>query len=111
MSVRDSRHTVVIAKTWRCHLLAVLELKALEGEAHGAFAVVGPASIFVLLDDQLLGEIEERVVHVRAILGACLHDRDPRVLLLKLLNFFICDLNLGLVIHFIGKDHNFDVGA
>ena len=29
--------------------------------------------------------------------------------LLELSDFFVCHLNLSLIIHFIGKDHDFDV--
>ena len=33
------------------------------------------------------------------------------MLLLKLLDLVISDLHLCLIVHFVGVDHNFDVGA
>ena len=93
------------------YLLALLKLQAFECEAHRALTIVSPAAVFVLLNDQLLGQVQERVVHIRAVLCARFDHGDAWVRLLELLNFFIRHLNLSFVIHFIGKDHNFDVRA
>ena len=93
------------------YLLSLLELQFFEGETHGALAIVCTSTIFVLFNDQLLGQIQERVIDIRAILGARFDYRDAWVRLLKLLYLLVTHLNLRLVIHLVGEDHDFDLGA
>ena len=88
-----------------------MELESFECEAHGALAIVSPASIFVLLNDQLLGEIQERVIDVGPILRARFNHGYSWVRLLELLYLIIAHLDLSFIIHLVGKDHNFDIGA
>ena len=83
-------------------------LKPLECKAHAPFPIV-TAPVLVLLHDQLLGQVEEGVVHVGSELRTCLHYRDIGVGLLELLDVFICYLYVLLVITLVSKDHYLDV--
>ena len=86
-------------------------MEFLKGEAHRAFAIICTPSISVFFDDEFLGELEERIIDVGPILGACLDDRDLWVLLLELLDLLVCHLYICFIIHFIREDHDLDVTA
>ena len=108
-----NRLSLTAARVGRCSCLFIsfLHLEFLEGKTHRAFAIVCASSIFVFFDDEFLCKFEEGVVDVGPILGTCLDDWDLRMLLLKLLDLLVCHLYICFIIHFISKDHDFDVTA
>ena len=83
----------------------------MECKAHGSLPIGGP-SILVLLNDQLLGQVEEGVVHARAHLRTGFDHRDIGVSLLELLYILICYLDvLFLLVALICEHHHLYVAS